>query len=391
MAALRRARMEDLCELVTDGTHDSPKLQKDGVPFIKGKNISGGTVDFSTCDYITVEDHIEACKRVKPQRGDILFSNIGSVGDTAFVKDDREFSIKNVALFRPDGRKVGQSYFYYMVLSPEFRSNVMNVRSGSAQPFISLENLRSFEVSYAEDMRVQQRIAEILSAYDDLIENSQKRIRILETMARALYREWFVQFRFPGHEKVPRVASPLGDIPQGWEVRRVEEIVKRISVGKKYDQKTVNATGTVPVFDQGKSGIIGYHDDEPGVVASEAEPVVVFANHTCYQRIVHFSFSSIQNVLPFISNPSLPRNIYWLHWATNGLVVFNDYKGHWPEFASKHLVVPPYEFCKQFGTFVAPLSLRILKLERIIENTRRTRDLLLPHLLSGQVNFEPHL
>jgi type I restriction enzyme S subunit len=96
--------MEELCVLVTDGTHDSPKLQKKGVPFIKGKNISGGRVDFSTCDFITLEDHEEACRRVKPQRGDILFSNIGSVGDTAVVNDDREFSIKNVALFRPDRR-----------------------------------------------------------------------------------------------------------------------------------------------------------------------------------------------------------------------------------------------------------------------------------------------
>jgi len=71
----------------------------------------------------------------------------------------------------------------------------------------------------------QQRIAGILSAYDELIENSQRRIKILESMARALYREWFVHFRFPGHENLPRVASPLGEIPQGWEVKTVKEIL----------------------------------------------------------------------------------------------------------------------------------------------------------------------
>jgi type I restriction enzyme, S subunit len=206
-------------------------------------------------------------------------------------------------------------------------------------------------------------------------------------MPRVLYREWFVNFRFPGHERLSRVASPLGDIPQGWEVRTVEEIVKRIPVGKKYDQKTVNTTGAVPVLDQGKSGIIGYHDDEPGIEASETTPVVVFANHTCYQRLIHFPFSAIQNVLPFVPSPALPRNIYWLHWATNGLVVFNDYKGHWPEFAAKNLVVPSAGLCQRFGDFVAPLSRRILKLERVIDNLRRTRDLLLPRLLSGPVNL----
>ena len=71
---------------------------------------------------------------------------------------------------------------------------------------------------------MQRRIAGILSAYDELMENSQRRIRILEEMARALYREWFVHFRFPGHEKLPRVASSLGDIPQGWEVNKIAEV-----------------------------------------------------------------------------------------------------------------------------------------------------------------------
>lgn len=197
-----------------------------------------------------------------------------------------------------------------------------------------------------------------------------------------------MNFRYPGHESVPLVPSPLGEIPQGWEVNMVEEIVKRIPVGKKYDQKTVNSTGAVPVFDQGKSGIIGYHDNEPGVFASETAPVIVFANHTCYQRLIHIPFSAIQNVLPFVPNPARARNIYWLHWATNGLVVFNDYKGHWPEFAAQTLIIPPSALCQQFGDFTAPLSRQILKLDGKIQNLRRTRDLLLPRLLSGQIDVE---
>ena len=235
---------------------------------------------------------------------------------------------------------------------------------------------------------VQLGIAGVLSAYDELMENCQRRIRILEEMARALYREWFVYFRFPGHETVSRVDSSNGPIPQGWQVRTVEELVKRFQVGKKYDQKTVSETGAVPVLDQGKSGVIGYHDDEPGVEASEHAPVVVFANHTCYQRLIHFPFSAIQNVLPFVPNPALPRNIYWLHAATNGLVVFNDYKGHWPEFAAKTLVVPPADICERFGRFAAPLARQTLKLEYTIANLSRIRDLLLPRLLSGQVSLD---
>jgi type I restriction enzyme, S subunit len=265
-------------------------------------------------------------------------------------------------------------------------TKLWDLRTGSAQAQITIERLREYEVR-VPSLPIQLRIAGILSAYDELIENNQRRIKILEEMARSLYREWFVHFRFPGHDKVKIVTSPLGPIPQAWEVKTVEEVVKRIPVGRKYDQKTVSATGTVPVLDQGKSGIIGYHDDEPGVVASETAPVVVFANHTCHQSLIHFPFSTIQNVLPFVPNPAIPRNIYWLHWTTNGLVAFNDYKGHWPEFAAKTLVIPPADVCACFGDFAAPLARQALNLERAIENLRRTRDLLLPRLLSGQIDL----
>src|SRR3954452_338696 len=91
-------------------------------------------------------------------------------------------------------------------------------RAGASQGEFSLESIRKLRVPYPP-VALQQRIAGILSAYDELIENSQRRIRILESMARALYREWFVHFRFPGHENHPRVASPLGESPRGWEGR----------------------------------------------------------------------------------------------------------------------------------------------------------------------------
>jgi type I restriction enzyme, S subunit len=98
------ASLASLCRQVTDGTHDSPKLLTSGVPFVKGKHISSGRINFDECDFISEADHIKVIERSKPERGDTLFSNIGSVGDCAFVDDDREFSIKNVALFKPEPR-----------------------------------------------------------------------------------------------------------------------------------------------------------------------------------------------------------------------------------------------------------------------------------------------
>ena len=85
---MARAALQDLCVQVTDGTHDSPKLQPRGVPFVKGKHISGGFIDFDNCDYISHEDHLKVIARSKPERGDTLLSNIGSVGNAAFVNVD---------------------------------------------------------------------------------------------------------------------------------------------------------------------------------------------------------------------------------------------------------------------------------------------------------------
>ena len=121
----------------------------------------------------------------------------------------------------------------------------------------------------------------ILSAYDDLIENNLRRIKILEEMAQNLYREWFVKFRFPGHQHARFTDSPLGQIPEGWEVKSLwnKSLERSTDSGKtSIDQQTVCARGSVPVLDQGRTGIIGYHDDEPGVVASEDAPIIVFAN-----------------------------------------------------------------------------------------------------------------
>lgn len=172
MISLVEKTLPNICSLVTDGTHDSPKIQTSGIPFIKGKNISSGEIDFNNCDFITEEDHEPCKKHVLPQVYDILLANIGSIGDVAQVKSEVEFSIKNVALLRPDPAKIDPRYLYYLVQSPLFKGKLQNLRLGAAQSYISLINLRTFNFQIIDSIDTQTRIADILSAYDDLIENS---------------------------------------------------------------------------------------------------------------------------------------------------------------------------------------------------------------------------
>lgn len=285
-----------------------------------------------------------------------------------------------------DREQVDEHFVYYLFNSKPIRQQIRGSASGTKIRHTAPSRIADVKVSIPP-LPVQRRIAGILSAYDDVIENNTRRIKILGEMAQAVYCEWFVHFHFPGHERVKLIDSELGEIPTGWEVVIVEQLVSRVSAGKKYETKTVSPTGSVPVLDQGQSGIIGYHNDEPGVVASEDEPIIVFANHACYQRIIQFPFSAIQNVLPFVSNLERHRDIYWLHWATKDLVKFNDYKGHWPEFMSKQLLLPPADLCAEFGRIVKPMVQLTFSLERRNANLRRTRDLLLPKLISGQITL----
>lgn len=179
--------------------------------------------------------------------------------------------------------------------------------------------------------------------------------------------------------------SELGPIPKGWLIQRIEELVERTSVGKKYSNKTAVGQGAIPILDQGKSGIIGYHNDEPGVEASTDNPIIVFANHTCYMRLMMHDFSAIQNVLPFRGKD---RNIYWLYNATIGKQEFVEYKGHWPDFARIEIVVPENKLDEDYGQLVESFFVAIYSGETEGMNLGIIRDTLLPKLLSGEIEVQ---
>ncbi len=381
---LAKAKMETICSVVTDGTHDSPKLQSSGVPFIKGKHISKGFVDFDSCDFITEADHAEACRRVRPQSGDVLFSNIGSVGDTARVPPGREFSIKNVALFRPDPGKIDPRYFYYLVVNPTFKESILSLKSGSAQPFLTLGSLRGFEATYHTDRPQQRRIASILSAYDDLIENNYRRIAILEEMARRIYEEWFVRFRFPGHETERMVESELGPVPNGWKVQRLDELAE-IRGGKQLEKESISLDGTYPVY--GGNGIQGFSE-----ISTHRGFVIAFGRVGAYCGSIHWSLCGA-----------------WLN-NNSSSVVPHDY----PELILQHLLnfdfgplrggaaqpfisngalagakfaMPSDEIARRFVQILNPMRCSQHRLIRSISNLRITRDLLLPKLISGELDL----
>ncbi len=223
-------KLKDITVNITDGKHGDCKNQNDsGYFFISCKDILNGQIQYEEARQITKEDFIETHKRTKLAPNDILITNSGTIGRMAIVKDIPEtFKTtfqKSVAIVKPKVSMVYPLYLYYLLKSKV--DDFVNSSNGSAQKNLLLSTLRDFKLSIVSSQVLQRRIAEILSRYDSLIENYQKQIKLLEESAQRLYKEWFVDLRFPGHENTKIVDG----VPEGWEKKQINDICSLITSG----------------------------------------------------------------------------------------------------------------------------------------------------------------
>lgn len=222
--------IKELYEGLYDGPHATPKPSDKGPIFLGIKNVTDeGRLDLEDIRHIAEDDFSSWTRRVEPAPGDLVFTYEATLNRYAIIPGGFRGCLgRRMALIRPDLRKVDVRFLLYYFFTEEWRAVIKNnILTGATVDRIPLTRFPDFPVT-VPPLPEQQRIASILSAYDELIENSQRRIRILEAMARALYREWFVNFRFTGHENHPLVSSTLGDIPHGWEVKQLNEVVDDI-------------------------------------------------------------------------------------------------------------------------------------------------------------------
>jgi type I restriction enzyme S subunit len=362
--------------------------KNEGIPLIRSQNVYDLYFDRNGLAFI---DNTQAKEldNVAVEKNDVLLNITGaSVCRCTSVPDDLLPSRVNqhVSIVRANNIDLLGIYLKYLLVSPKYKQHLLAISSaGATREALTKSNIENLSVEIPE-ISIQHKVASLLSNYDKIIDNNNKRIKILEEMAQTIYTEWFVNFRFPGHEKVKMVDSELGRIPEGWTIKKMEDLVVRFTAGKKYDNKTVKLTGKVPVLDQGQTGIIGFHDEEPGFISSWDNPVIVFANHTCYQKIISYPFSAIQNVIPF-KPINETMDIIWLHYSSKDLIKLNDYKGHWPEYMSKRLVIPDnLDITRTFGTILIPMLKEIELFEKRNKNLSKTRDLLIPKLISGEID-----
>ena len=274
---------------------------------------------------------------------------------------------------------------YYVKYYIDYIKNKMqSVSGGACQDNLSLDKIDYFDINIP-DVKIQNKIAKILLNYDDLIENNNRRIKILEEMAQKIYKEWFVDFKFPGHETTTFKDSPLGKIPNDWEVDFVKNILIRLKSKHKYTQNNILKEGKIIVIDQSTSEYLGFHNDKPDFKANPQKPLIIFGDHTCKMQMLVEDFSIGPNVIP-ISSEKVP--ITFLYYLIDSLIETKEYKRHWNDLISKKVVLPINSLSESFSNIITPLMTMINHLKHKNMKLKQTRDILLPRLISGEIDVE---
>lgn len=263
--SFEKIKLKDVCISIYDGDHQAPPKVNKGVPFVTISNITNtNQFDFSNTMFVPQEYYDSLDSKRKAKEGDILYSVVGSFGIPVYIKTDTQFVFqRHIAILRPNRDKIVPEFLYYTMLNRDFYMKADAVAIGAAQRTISLTALRNMEIKIPY-IETQNKIAKVLSAYDDMIANNQKQIKLLEEAAQRLYKEWFVDLRFPGYEDVKIVDG----VPEGWKKDRADSFFN-ITIGKTppraEKQWFVKGDTGVPwlsISDMGNSGVYVFATSE---------------------------------------------------------------------------------------------------------------------------------
>lgn len=386
--------LQELCLNITDGKHgDCENEENSGYYFISCKDIFDGQINYKNARQITKADFEETHKRTMLEVDDILLTNSGTIGRMAFVTD-REATTKttfqkSVAIIKPDKQKVLPRYLYYQLQNcvPQF----INSSNGSAQKNLLLSTMRTFQIEIEENREKQEKIANTLSAYDDLIENNQKQIKLLEEAAQRLYKEWFVDLNFPGHENTKIVDG----VPEGWNEKTLSQVANVI-MGQSPKSEFYNSEKKGLPFHQGVGsyGVRFVMDDiystsytriaEPSSILFSVRAPVGRLNITKNKVVIGRGLAAInqtdgcQSYLYYLlKNKFFKDNI-----VGNGSIFASVSKD---ELLNQKFLIPERNLMMQFEKIVSQMDKQIENLDSKNKKLIEARDRLLPKLMSGEV------
>ncbi len=376
------AKLGDISKNIQTGPFGSQLHQSDysecGIPVVMPKDLVGGKISEESIARVD-KTHVERLCRHKIEVGDILYSRRGDVGRCAHVTKKEEGWLCGTGCLRVtiDSEKADSRFVFFQLQHPDTVGWVEKHAVGATMLNLNTTILSSVPIRLPT-LEIQKRIADILSAYDDLIENNQKQIKLLEEAAQRLYKEWFVDLRFPGHENTKIVDG----VPEGWSRTNINEI---LTFHRGYDlTKNEMKAGRYPVV--GSTTVIGYHNEfkikGPGIVTGRSGSLGKYQfiwdnfwphNTSLYitdykDHNIFFVYSLLQTVdFASLNNggaiPTLNRNV----------------------LSNIEVIEPTDELQEMFAKIAEAQYRKIRNLEKQNNQLKMARDVLLPKLMSGEV------
>ena len=377
----RSVMLGDIADTCLGKMLDQRKNKGDYQPYLANVNVRWGSFDLDNRPQMRFLKSEE--ERYGLQYGDILICEGGEPGRCAIWKDQIPGMKFQKALHRVRVHEVDVDFrwLFYRFLYARYRGEFDQYFSGTTTiKHMPGEKLVKIRIDLPEKY-YQSKIADILSSYDDLIENNQKQIKLLEEAAQRLYKEWFVDLRFPGYEETPIVDG----VPAGWEKLPIGELIEKIPRTTQIMTSEYEKEGLIPIIDQSREFIAGYTNNQSSLV-NVGKPVIVFGDHTRILKYIQFPFAKgADGTQLIVSNKErMPQSLFYCSLIGVDLSNYH-YARHFKYLKAEEIFVPTQEIADTFDSFASPLFSKVQRLRDIVINAANARDRLLPKLMSGEI------
>ncbi len=386
--------LREICDMIDYGYTASAKPEPIGPKFLRITDIVPDRVNWSSVPHCEIDE--TKLSKYRLGKGDIVIARTGATtGYAKRIRENREAVFASYLVRLRVSANHDSQYVGFVIESENYKHFIQQNIGGTAQPQANAQVLTSFPISLPP-LATQRKIAAILGNYDDLIENNTRRIKILEEMAGTIYREWFVEFRFPGHENVKMVDSELGLIPEGWGVKQLGEMCD-VVMGQSPKSEFYNESGEGLPFHQGVTDFgdrfptdrvyctIQNRIANPGDILFSVRAPVGRINVADKKIVIGRGLSAIR--CKDGNQVSLLQQLKdrFTEEDTMGVgTIFNAIRKS--DLLEIQLLAPPDSLIAEFEEIAASISSLLGNLTKENVNLRKTRDMLLPKLISGDLD-----
>ena len=396
-------KLNDVCELIVDCPHSTEPDEGDGYPIIRTPNIGVGYLDLEGVQRVSRAAYDRRNIRAVPRPNDLILAREAPAGNVGIIREGMEVCLgQRTVLIRPNAEKVSPLFLNYYLNAPKQRHALLSNSNGATVSHVNMPIIRNLVIELP-DRETQDRIADVLSAYDELVENNRKQIKLLEEAAQRLYREWFIDLKFPGHETTPIVDG----LPEGWGRGTLLDLADTVR-GCSYSsdeimrgEKTLINLGNLTPFGGFRSG---YEKPFSGksredqmvakgdVVMGLTEQAIGLAGYAALLPAVPDGSVISADLVKIVPNEGVPAEFVYailrygrLSELVSPLANGTKIKHLRPQSLSRVTTqIPSIELMQRYAVMVCPAYEQVNVCQQQVVAAREARDRLLPKLMTDE-------